>query len=360
VAARYGVVPANLRPTLDADRPMNTNLLQLCALVSLALVPPSACGEMRDAEADDAARRSAARPAAVEAGDTGQDRGRIAITIDDLPWLGPVPAGGVVSATDDLLAPLAERGIRATGFVVCQRLSEGSQGFEALRDWRRLGMGLGNHSMRHRDLNTARIETWLADVRGCDVALRQAGFEPHYFRYPMLHQGPTLERRDAALALLNELDYEIAHVTVDNSEYLLRQPFEAAQAAGDTAEMRRLGDLLVRHVVATVRHARLVARRKLGRDVHHVLLLHANALVAHNLEGLLEALEREGLEFISLEEALADPVYDLPDTYVGPKGVSWLYRIAPRRQQDVEWDEAQARWLREQLEEGAAGAPGWR
>lgn len=332
---------------------MNDTTLTVVVLALLALSAPTACGDagnarrMGSAGADDAAAVPPAEPARREA--TGRERPRIAITIDDLPWVGPVGAEGLVAATERLLAPLVDRGVRASGFVVCGQLSVEKDGVAALRVWERSGMTLGNHSARHRDLNSAPLELWLDDVRSCDAELRREGFEPRYFRYPMLHQGPTPERRDAALALLAELDYEIAHVTVDNSEYLLRRPFDAARAASDEAEMQRLRELLVRHIVDTARHARQVARRKRGREVDHVLLLHANALVAAGLDAILAALEREGFELISLEEALRDPVYDLPDRYLGRKGVSWLYRIEPLSDADMEWDDARARQLREEV-----------
>ncbi|NIR44876.1 MAG: polysaccharide deacetylase family protein [Gemmatimonadetes bacterium] len=327
---------------------MNARTLKALA-PALALAASGGCADAGDVDTAVAAERQAARP-------DGEERPRIAVTLDDLPWVGPTPAEGLVGATERLLAPLTERGAAATGFVVCKGMSR-HEGAEALDVWKRRGMVLGNHTARHRDLNRAPLQTWLADVRSCDAELRRAGFEPRHFRYPMLHHGPTPERRDAVLAVLAELGYEVAHVTVDNSEYLLRRPFEAALARGDQAEMQRLSELLLRHVVAAVRHARQVARRKLGRDVDHILLLHANALVAHNLEALLDALESEGFEFISLDEALSDPVYDRPEVYLGPKGLSWLYRIGPLSERDVEWDDAQARWLREELESGPSDGP---
>jgi peptidoglycan/xylan/chitin deacetylase (PgdA/CDA1 family) len=292
--------------------------------------------------------RTRARPGVADV--PAASAGRIAITIDDLPWNGPLPADGLEAATDRLIAALVEHDAPAVGFVRCAGLSE--TGGE-LRPWLDRGMVLGNHSTGHRDLNSAPLDVWLDDVRSCDAALRAATGAPvRYFRYPMLHQGPTAERRDAALGLLDELGYEIAHVTVDNSEYLLGRPFDAALAAGDGAEQARLGGLFVEHIMAMVRHAQDVALRKVGRDVDHILLLHANALAAYNVADLLGALAGAGFEFITLEEALRDPVYDLPDAYMGRKGLSWLYRIDPLSPADVEWDDAEAERLRGFLEGG--------
>ncbi|MDP2479664.1 MAG: hypothetical protein Q8W51_14420 [Candidatus Palauibacterales bacterium] len=35
-------------------------------------------------------------------------------------------------------------------------------------------------------------------------------------------------------------------------------------------------------------------------------------------------------------------MYGRPDDYVGRKGLSWLYRIAPASPGDAHWDDAQA------------------
>lgn len=273
---------------------------------------------------------------------------RIAITIDDLPWNGPAPAEGRRAATERLLGALAARGVVATGFVRCAGIGPDAL---LLRMWLDHGMSLGNHSESHRDLNSAPLELWLEDVRTCDMRLREiVGGPVRYFRYPMLHQGPTPQRREAALELLREMDYEIAHVSVDNSEFMLSRPYEAALSAGDSLEARRIGTLLVDHVLEVVRHAQDVARRKVGRDVDHILLLHSTLLVSDHLGALLDALSAEGFHFISLDEALSDPVYRLPDDYIGRTGLSWLYRIEPASPEDANWDDAEAERIRKALD----------
>lgn len=78
-----------------------------------------------------------------------------------------------------------------------------------------------------------------------------------------------------------------------------------------------------------VRHFRAAARAKMGREVDHILLLHANALNADHLGALLDALKKDGAEFVSVDAALKDEVYRRPDRYAGGLGISWLYRIDP-------------------------------
>jgi len=40
---------------------------------------------------------------------------------------------------------------------------------------------------------------------------------------------------------------------------------------------------------------------------------------------------RRGYKFVMLEEALKDEAYRLPDTFVGPAGISWIHRWALER-----------------------------
>lgn len=52
------------------------------------------------------------------------------------------------------------------------------------------------------------------------------------------------------------------------------------------------------------------ASRVWGRRIPHVLLLHVGAFDAVMIEALLDAYEEAGVEWVALDEALEDPVYD--------------------------------------------------
>ena len=63
-----------------------------------------------------------------------------------------------------------------------------------------------------------------------------------------------------------------------------------------------------------------------GREFPQVLLLHANQLNADLMPDLLAMFRRRGYAFVSLDRALADKAYRLPDDYVGRGGFSWIHR----------------------------------
>jgi peptidoglycan/xylan/chitin deacetylase (PgdA/CDA1 family) len=270
----------------------------------------------------------------------------VAITIDDLPWVG-LAGDRALEGTDRLLEALVSRGVTATGFVNCDRADDRGP---ILSRWLTAGMPLGNHSAAHRDLNRANLAVWLEDVRRCDQYLRSAtGQAARWFRFPMLHQGPTPERRRAAAELLDELGYRNAHVSIDTSDWLLAVAYREALSRGDSTAAERVGRAHVEHVVEAARHYRDVARERFGRDVAHVILLHANALNADWLGAVLDALEAEGFRFVPLEQALEDPVYGMQDGYIGENGISWLYRVDPAMPAAAEWDQAREDEIRERF-----------
>jgi hypothetical protein len=65
-----------------------------------------------------------------------------------------------------------------------------------------------------------------------------------------------------------------------------------------------------------------------GRDIRHILLLHANMLNADRFADLAAMLERRGYRFITLDRALEDPAYQSPDRFIGTGGITWLHRWA--------------------------------
>ena len=167
----------------------------------------------------------------------------IAVTFDDLP----IAAAGIKSEslrrkiTLRLLQALAEREIPATGFVnevglmINGDVSE--QRVDLLRLWLASGQALGNHSYSHPDLHLVDPEVFHPDVlRGDEITralLAERGKEPRYFRHPYLHTGRSLEIRHNLNAFLAANGYEVAPVTIDNSDWMFARAYELAILDGD-------------------------------------------------------------------------------------------------------------------------------
>jgi len=255
----------------------------------------------------------------------------VAITVDDLPWTGSDqgPRTELPStSTARLLAAFQQRGIVATGYVNCDRVQPDAP---ILHQWIAAGMSLGNHQAAHDNINKVPEAQWQSGVRRCHEMLAEVtGKPPGTFRFPYLYNGEGAQKRDRIQAwLTGEFGYTIARVTADNHEWLLSRFYGKAKAGSDVERTTEIATYYVAHIRQSLTNARAVAREKLGRDVAHVLLLHANELGADHVGEVLDALQADGARFVSVEVALADPVYARSNSFEGWGGISWLYRIAP-------------------------------
>ncbi|MGD8827833.1 MAG: serine hydrolase [Gammaproteobacteria bacterium] len=272
----------------------------------------------------------------------------VALSFDDLPWVGADPVDGTITdAVNRIAAVLNAHNAPAIGFVICNRYRQLKAPVKAWAAW---GYDIGNHSSSHMDLNSTKTSVWLQDVKRCDEQLR--GFPTYHglFRFPMLHQGDTRAKRDAVASALSEMNLRTGHVTVDTSDWILTQYHARAIRQKNAVLRRQVGEAFIRHILAAVRHADAVSRRKLGRQMPQVLLLHANSLVDDYLDELLLALHRNGARFVPIEKALSDTAYQREDDYVGKKGISWRYRMQPASPEDADWGDAQAQYIRDSLD----------
>jgi peptidoglycan/xylan/chitin deacetylase (PgdA/CDA1 family) len=271
------------------------------------------------------------QPAAVER--------TVAVTFDDLPATPPgVVANDVASleaVTRKLLGALRKHNVPAVGFVNEGKLfvegtrqADVDRRIDLLGMWLETGLELGNHTYSHRDLNTVPLAEFQADVlRGEEVTrrlLRAKGQRPRYFRHPFLHVGAELKKRRAFEAFLSRHGYTVAPVTVDNDDFVYAEAYARALRGGDTAAAARIGDDYLRYMGEVFSFFEDVSRRVTGREIPQVLLLHVNTLNADRFGELATALAQRGYRFVPLERALQDPVYRLPDEFVGAPGNSWF------------------------------------
>jgi len=264
----------------------------------------------------------------------------VAVTFDDLP----APRAGVVSNdvaalrenTRKLLAAFRAHRVPVVGFVNegklfvdGEKLADVEARTALLEMWLAAGLELGNHTWSHPDLNTAPLEDFEADVvRGEPVTRRllaAVGRKLRYFRHPFLHVGLDLDKRRAFEAFLAGRGYTVAPVTIDDDDYVYAAVYADALRRGDRTAASRVGEDYLRYMDAVFSFVEEVSRNLTGREIRQVLLLHANALNADYFSRLAGSMERRGYRFITLEEALGDEAYRLPDAYVGRGGMSWLH-----------------------------------
>jgi peptidoglycan-N-acetylglucosamine deacetylase len=242
----------------------------------------------------------------------------MAITFDDLPAHGSMPAGVTrLEIAQSILATLKRERMPPTyGFVNGKRVEEHASTLEVLSAWRAAGQPLANHTWAHRDIKDESLVEFEADVAKNEPLLKQLmGNEDwHWFRYPYLREGETVEKRRAARQWLFAQGYRIAEVSMDFEDYLWNDPYARCVALHDDASIAKLHDSYLEVADQYYGLFRQLSQMVYGRDVKYVLLMHVGAFDARMLPELLSLYRGKGVRFVSLAEAISDPAYrDDPD-----------------------------------------------
>lgn len=253
----------------------------------------------------------------------------VAITIDDLPRGGDSTErdlDSVRAMTEKLLVPFRDERIPVIGFVNEGRAVDfGPEGLrEVLELWLDAGADLGNHSYSHLNVNNVPLADFTADItRGeplVEAALATRGRTLRYFRHPFLFTGSTPEIKAGLQSFLDEQGYVVAPVTLDNADYMFAALYTIPQYR------ERVREAYVPYMESVVASFEAAAVAVAGREFPQILLIHANELNAELMPDLLAMFRRRGYTFVTLDEALADDVYRLPEEYVGRNGFSWIHR----------------------------------
>ena len=285
-----------------------------------------------------------------------QDRA-VAVTFDDLPYQASSEAlcdpAQAMALTEDFVAMLRPLDTRAAVFVnegkVCEERR--AELLPALLNvWLDAGLDMGNHTFSHINIHRNTVEAYLADLdRGAPVTravLEARGRSLVFFRHPYLFTGETPEKKAAIAAGLSERGYTVAPVTIDNNDWMFAAVYRQAEAAGDAALRTRVGEAYVAHMTTVLDHFEpYSAELAGGREPAQVLLLHANTLNRDWYPKIHALYLARGYRFVTLGEALADPVYAHADDYVRANGVSWLHRWTFSEGRPIRWEPDPPQWI---------------
>jgi peptidoglycan-N-acetylglucosamine deacetylase len=244
---------------------------------------------------------------------TAADSFKLAITIDDLPVHGPIPAG---TTAFDVNRQMLD-GIKATrvsgvmGFVNGHWVEQDPANAAVVDLWRKAGIPLGNHSWSHPNLNALSVEAFKQEiVRNEPILQRQdAGHEWRWFRYPFLAEGDDLAKRTEIRTFLADRGYRIAGVSMDFSDWQFNTAYARCRDANDRASLVRIEDMYLDAARDHVHHSRRLGRAIYGREIPQVLLVHVGAVSAHMMPRLIALYRSMGARFVPLAEAQADPAY---------------------------------------------------
>ncbi len=246
---------------------------------------------------------------------SGQQRLEMAITVDDLPVHGDLPANTTrAEIAKKMIEAFKAKGVPGVyGFVNAKNIGANgdTEKDSVLKIWADSGFPLGNHTFSHIDLNTSSIQAFEDEIVANESVLQglMGGGDWHWLRYPFLHEGDTLEKRHAIRKYLADHGYKVAQVTLDYGDYAWNNPYARCVAKQDTQSIEWLKSSYLQAAKDDIELDRKLSAQLFGRDIKYVLLMHIGALDSVMLPDLLDLFTKMGFHFVSLKEAQKDPAY---------------------------------------------------
>jgi len=238
---------------------------------------------------------------------------KVAITFDDLPSNGMLPPGVTrVETARDVLAILKKRHVPPVyGFLNAKKLEGNPDGAEALKLWA-AAEPVGNHTYGHMDLeqNSAEVFEREIELNEPSLELLDGGGKWHWFRYPYLREGDTVEKRRAVRAYLKAHGYRIAQVSLDWEDYLWNTAYARCVAKHDEKSIAWLRSSYLNTASEFLDLGREQAQVIYGHEINYVLLMHLGAFSSTILPDALDLLKKKGFKLVTLEEAESDAVYE--------------------------------------------------
>ncbi|MEO5977112.1 MAG: polysaccharide deacetylase family protein [Chryseolinea sp.] len=256
---------------------------------------------------------------------------QVSITIDDVPNSMLYAAEGyrarLLYKIDSMQLPVAifinEHRILSADAV--------DKSMSLFNDWiKSPNVIVGHHGYHHAMYSTAGIDSFRSEILKGEVLSKQLSGRYHkkekYFRFPYNDLGEDAKQHQEAESFLTSKGYIITPYTVHSDDWLVTELYEYYKQKNMMADAKRIGDAFIKVTLEYFDYIETLTDAKLKRNVKQIYLMHDNVLNADYMDKLVAALKKKGYSFITLDDAMSDPVYRQKDFYELKYGVSWVYR----------------------------------
>lgn len=256
---------------------------------------------------------------------------KLAITVDDLPLHSQIPSNTKrIDIARKMLDVFKRESIpEVYGFINAKKMVDEPLLVDVLKLWVDYGHPLGNHTYSHQSINKISITDFKSEIDNNEKILESLNKKMNwkYFRYPFLHEGNNLEKRNAIRSYLKEKKYVITQVTVDFEDWSWNDPYARCVDKNNSKQIKWLKKTYLKNAVDQLQRAEKISKSLFHRSISHILLLHIGAFDAEMIETLIKAYKKEGVEFMPLSEAVKDEVYAIDPAVTEEWGSELTYQI---------------------------------
>lgn len=179
--------------------------------------------------------------------------------------------------------------------------------------WLQSGNLVGNMTYSRIRVRKKSAASYVEDVERNDQLLaplwEKYPHEKKYFRFIRLNPGPDRQKQAEIRNYLKRKDYVEVPATIYSPDRKLSQVYCSALARGDQTCANYIKASLKSFLLDSTLRARNLAGKIHGQEARHILVVGANQLICDSLGDILRLYKGLGARFISLDEALKDPLY---------------------------------------------------
>jgi peptidoglycan/xylan/chitin deacetylase (PgdA/CDA1 family) len=252
----------------------------------------------------------------------------VSITMDD-PSVESTPLLKPAERNEHILKALEKNGNLKAALFVCGMRVDNTQGKKLITDWNDRGHLIANHSYSHLYYNSKDVtfDRYAKDFTDGESIIKNFSGFKRFFRFPFLKEGNSSEKRDQMREFLNKRGYKNGYVTIDASDWYIDQRLKTRLRKDPKADTAPYRDYYLKHIWDRATFYNDLAKKVLGREVKHTLLIHHSLLNALYLTDLIEMLKSHGWQVIDASDAFSDPVFD-KEPNIAPAGESLIWALA--------------------------------
>lgn len=212
-----------------------------------------------------------------------------------------------------------------------------------VRMWRDAGFEIGIGRYKHIWFTETPDEDYIANAEKNEKIVKEILAEKNltlkYFSYPFLNTGRTVEDQTRYESWLDSRGLTSVKYTINNQEWMYSFAYDAARNDNDTNKMQEVRAEFLDYMTKIFDHYEAYSAEMFGRDISQTMVLTPSRLVADAADELFGMIENRGYQFVSMDEALKDEAYQMPEAHVeNENGISWFER----------WQMAQGKKLRDE------------
>lgn len=260
-----------------------------------------------------------------------QEKKQVAITFNGLPTqsFDALNKYAQLNYFDKILTTLDKNELKITGFAIGKNVEKFD--IALLSKWIARGHSVGNLTYNYLDFNHTSAQRFIQDIELAKQKLEPYIYDKNYFRFPKLHEGNEFEKKDSVWNFLNKNKFQIISASIDLDDEKWNKQFIEAKLNKNENLADSLARSFVKQSVEICNYYDKVGFKALNRPIKHILVLDCNFLNAFYLQDFLDKMKANDWEFISLEEALTDPIYKPNFNNISAESYTVLDRFIPSK-----------------------------